>query len=250
MTELRELLERSVDANAPAPDLGGLASRVRGRRRRRFAGSAASAAIAVTALAIAVSSLPGSPVAPQILGGNEAPAGVGGGREADAERDAPLDEPLSAPAPEPADPQAAPVTDAAPVVEGPAADEGPAPRPDVVTSEAPADPPPTDEAPGQTRPSVEEGCFREFRDGPCTYTATHAAGYESDGAGDWSITIERGGQTITINGEVDPICGGTGTIQPGDRVTIDPNRGQAPAVLTYGSHSYVAAGTEYGTACG
>jgi hypothetical protein len=84
---------------------------------------------------------------------------------------------------------------------------------------------------------------------PCTYVATRPGGYDADGGGNWTVTIERGDQTIVYSGEVHAWCGPTGTIQPGDRVTVDGWRGTTPVVTEFGSHTFVAAGSDWGTWC-
>lgn len=241
MDTLRELVERSATPPSRPLDLDTVKVRAGQLRRRRHLGTAGSTLVLAAVLSFVVMRAPfAAPAQPEILGGTDlatmddpAPGvdtteGVAQLRDGDG-----LAEPV----------HSEPV-----IKEQPTATEAP----DAMADPQPAGTPQTtphdgDAVPGG--PGLDEGCRVELHDSPCTYVATMEGGYEADGSGDWTITIERGDVQFVINGEVDPVCGAMGTIQPGDRVTVDPTRGSDPLLLSYGGHTWVAAGSTYGDGC-
>ncbi|MBW3663809.1 MAG: hypothetical protein KY469_11980 [Actinobacteria bacterium] len=243
MNDVRDILERYAAQPTEPLDLGRIAQRAGARRRWRRTASIGTT-LGVAALTIAVLAAASSlPTRPAVVGGvPETPVieestrlvpgsgpGSGGAVESPSEPSPSLERTATprvstrVPSPDPAPPLIAPVR--------PGADASP-------TTPSP-----------RTTPAQHEGCRVEVGDTPCTYVATRPGGYEADGDGNWMITIERGEETLIFAGEVNDRCGPTGTIQPGDRVTVDSGRGRTPVVVEFGSHSFVAAGTDWGTWC-
>lgn len=245
MTELRDLLERAVVPPTSPPDLARIARGARARRRRRWAGGTATTALAAAILLSAVQVVPTGSIAPTVVGEVDAPVAT---------------VPVPSPAPHGTEPPTAADPDGSNASADPSPPAAARPEPAVsrpVDSEgrpaggaiAPGDGGPSPE-PSTAEPQRTEGCYVEQHEmAPCSYTATRPGGYESDSNGGWTITIERDGETILINGEIAPTCGRTGTIQPGDVVTVDADRRVPSGGLSYGGHRFVAAGTEYGLWC-
>lgn len=242
MDTLRELVERSATPPSRPLDLDTVRMRAGQLRRRRHLGTAGTTVLLAAAASFMIMRAPFAvPVQPEILGGTDLattlddPArGVDMTEGADRLHDVDA------------------LTE--PVHREPVAQEQPtaAEAPDALADPPPAGNPPTtpddgDAAPGG--PGLDEGCRVELHESPCTFVATMEGGYEADGSGDWTITIERGDVQFVVNGEVDPACGASGTIQPGDRVTVDSTRGSAPLLLSYGGHTWVGAGSTYGHGC-
>ena len=73
-------------------------------------------------------------------------------------------------------------------------------------------------------------------DGPtCGFVAVSEGGYEA--VGDWQVSIRRGDAYVIYSSrDGSPGCGRTGTIQPGDHVTVNVKAGTAGAGSSYGQN--------------
>ena len=81
-----------------------------------------------------------------------------------------------------------------------------------------ADPDPADDEGCQAWGNLESPLVGFGAPEECTYTAKAPGGYQTS-TPTWNIKIERGDRVIWLDSGTHPICGDTGTIQPGDVVT-------------------------------
>jgi hypothetical protein len=81
----------------------------------------------------------------------------------------------------------------------------------------------------------------------CQYEAVVAGGYKSDGPFNL-LRIERGGQTIDIDGmdPKTPRCEPTGFIQPGDKVYIDGRNDLSGAAVNRYGYTTTKVGDPFG----